>query len=107
MSENPSRREVRATPSFWADLDRQLRDEAGPGGMPPSRSDFLTYDVIQIVEKFAVGWDDLPTAIPGRDDYRVLISVGRLVPAISVVGQLAPDGAVELVELDIDTEPLL
>ena len=40
--------------------------------------------------------------IPGRADYRVLVSAGVLVPHFAVVGQLAPDGAGELVQLDID-----
>lgn len=71
--------------------------------MPPSRGDFQAYDLLPIVERFATGFDDLPQPIPGRSDYRVLITNGRLVPSVSVTGQLAPDGAVELVELDINT----
>ena len=35
---------------------------------------------------------------------RILIVSGILVPRFSVVGQLAGDGAIELVELDLDTE---
>ena len=35
-------------------------------------------------------------------DYRILIAAGKLVRAYTVIGQLAPDGAVELVALDID-----
>ncbi len=42
--------------------------------------------------------------IPGRADYRVLISAGMLVARFAVVGQLASDGAVELVQLDLDLE---
>lgn len=42
--------------------------------------------------------------IPGRHDYRILISQGMLVPRFAVVGQLVPDGAVELVQLDVDWE---
>ena len=42
--------------------------------------------------------------IPGRPDYRILIAAGALVPRLAVVGQLASDGAVELVQLDIDLE---
>jgi hypothetical protein len=61
--------------------------------------------LLRIVERFAVGFDDLPQLITGRDDYRILIVTGSLVTAFSVVGQLAPDGAVELVQLDIDTGP--
>jgi hypothetical protein len=41
---------------------------------------------------------------PGRGDYRVLVGVGVLVQRFAVVGQLAPDGAVELIRLDIDLQ---
>lgn len=57
---------------------------------------------LRIVERFAVGFDDLPRPVPGRNDYRILIAAGVLILRFSVVGQLAPDGAVELVQLDID-----
>jgi hypothetical protein len=40
-------------------------------------------------------------AHPGRADYRVVIGV--VVARFAVIGQLAHDGAVELVQLDIDT----
>ena len=73
MSE-PVRRTVRATPGFFTDLDRQLPTEAGPDGVPPSRGDFQTYDLLLIVERFATGFDDLPQPIPGRPDYRILIT---------------------------------
>lgn len=62
------------------------------------------FELLQIVERFAAGFDDLPRLIPGRDDYRVLIAAGVLVPRLSVIGQLAPDGAVELVQLDVDLD---
>ena len=50
------------------------------------------------------GFDELPELIAGRPEYRVLITAGLLVSRLSVVGQLAADGAVELIELDIDLE---
>jgi hypothetical protein len=46
----------------------------------------------------------LPEIIPGRPQYRQLSTTGRLVPRISVVGQLAPDGAIQLVSIDLDLE---
>jgi hypothetical protein len=46
----------------------------------------------------------LPELIAGRPEYRLLVLVGTLVPVISVVGQLALDGAVELLQLDIDLD---
>ena len=101
MSER--RRTVRATASFFDDLDRQLRSERGPHG-EPSTGDFQVFELLRIVERFATGFDDLPELIPGRTDYRILITTGTLVAALSVIGQLAQDGAIELVQLDIDTQ---
>ena len=100
-----ARRRVRPTPEFFQDLDRQLPAERGPGGIP-SRTDFQAYELFSIVERFATGFDDLPELISGRSDYRVLVAVGTIVAAVSVLGQLAPDGTVELVGLKIDLQPL-
>lgn len=77
---------MRATLDFFHDLDRQLPSERGPSG-EPSASDFQTFELLEIVEKFAVGFDDLPALIRDRDDYRILISTGIVVRAYSVVGK--------------------
>jgi hypothetical protein len=95
------RRVVRTTPDFFAQLDFQLGDERGPRG-EPSSADFLGYEMVAIVEEFATRWDDLAPVIPGRGDYRILIKDGYLVRGYSVTGQLAPDGAVELVRIRVD-----
>jgi hypothetical protein len=95
------RRDVRPTSDFYRDLEQRLGPERGPRG-EPSRIDFETYELVAILERFGSGWDDLPRLVPGRDDYRVLISTGALVWVIVVHGQLAPDGVVELVRLRID-----
>lgn len=97
----PARRDVRPTRDFCLDLDRQLPAQRGPRG-EPSRTD-QTHDLLLILDRFATGWDDLPQPIPGRDDYRDLISAGVLVRALAVEAQLAPDGVIELVRLSIDT----
>lgn len=97
------RRTVRATPEFFDDLDRQLSRERGPNG-EPSTNDFQTLDLIRIVEQFAIGFDALPELIPGRPGYRVLIGTGYVVAGFLVVGQRASDGAVELIELDLDVD---
>jgi len=94
----------RATASFFEDLDGQLGPERGANG-EPSSNDFQVFDLLRIVDRFATSFDDLPELIPGRADYRILISMGMLVPRFAVVGQLASDGAVELVQLDLDLEP--
>ena len=98
-----TRRAVRTTAEFFDDLDAQLRPERGPHG-EPSVHDFQVFELLRVVEQFATGFDELPELIPGRPEYRVFITVGVMVPRLSVVGQLAADGAVELVELDIDIE---
>lgn len=97
------RRTVRATQRFFEDLDRQLPAERGPNG-EPSTNDFQVLDLLRIVERFAVGWDDLPRLFSDRPQYRILIAAGNVVARFAVIGQLAPDEAVELVQLDIDTE---
>jgi hypothetical protein len=86
-----TRRTVRATQWFFEDLDRQLPAERGPAGQP-STNDFQVFELLRIVERFAIGFDELPRLIPGRDDYRILIAVGVLLLRFSVVGELAPDG---------------
>jgi hypothetical protein len=97
-----ARRTVRASLDFFYDLDRQLRNERGPNG-EPSASHFQTFELLEIVEKFANDFDDLPALIPGRSDYRLLISTGIVVRAYTVIGQESEDGSVELISLDLDT----
>jgi hypothetical protein len=97
----PARREVRATASFFADLDRELPAERTADGRP-STNDFQVHELFEIVEQFATGFDALPELIPGRPEYRILISTSILVRAYAAIGQLAPDGAVDLIQLDID-----
>lgn len=97
------RREVRATQSFFAQLDELLGDERGSRGEPNSY-DFQSHELFAIIERFAEDWERLPRLIAGRDDYRILIGTGMLVAAFSVTGQLAPDDAVELTSIEIDIE---
>lgn len=99
------RRLVRPTTDFFQDLDRQLPAERGPDGRP-SRADFQAYELFSIIDRFATGFDDLPELISGRPQYRLLIAAGTIVSAVSVVGQLASDGSIELVGLKIDTRPI-
>lgn len=97
------RRRVRATATFFEDLDAQLGPERGRSG-EPSAQDFLVFELLRIVEVFAARFDQLPELIPGRPHYRLLIGAGLLVPRFAVVGQLAADGAIELVELELDLD---
>ncbi len=97
-----ARRTVRVTAAFFADLDAQLGSERGPNG-EPSTADFQVFDLLDVVEDVATRWDDLPPVTPDDPTARVLIRAGKLVPYMAVVGRLAPDGAVELTQLDIDS----
>jgi hypothetical protein len=96
------RRDVRPTRDFYLALERQLPAERGPAGQP-SRTDFQFHELVPIFTTFATAWDALPRLVPGREDYRVLVVRGVLLRAISVIGQLAPDGAIELVDIELDT----
>ena len=95
------RRPVRIVPAFFEDLDQQLGPERGPRG-EPAVHDFEVHDLLPAVEVFAVSFDALPELVAGRPEYRILIAAGSLVPRYAVVGQLASDGAVELIGIDLD-----
>jgi hypothetical protein len=95
------RRAVRVAREVFEDLEGVPGAERGPHG-EPSFADFLSIDLLEIVETFATRFDDLPRLIDGRDDYRVLIAAGTLVRALSVVAQLATDDSVDVVAVDLD-----
>ena len=99
------RRTVRVARDVFDELDRVLSAERGPTG-EPSVNDFLTIDLFPIVDVFATRFDDLPDAVAGRPDYKLLITSGALVRGVAVIGWLSSDGSIELVQigLDIDTE---
>ncbi len=99
------RRTVRVSHDVFDELDRVLGTEHGPNG-EPSVNDFLTIDLLPIVDAFALRFDELPEAVPGRPDYRLLITAGVLIRGVAVIGQLTTDGTVELlhIRLDFDTE---
>ena len=99
-----TRRIVRTTPDFEAMVDAQLGEERGPNG-EPSSADFLEYEIDAVKAAFAERWDNLPMLIDGRPEYRVYVYSGYLIPMISVTGQYAPDGRIELTEVWIDLQP--
>lgn len=68
-------------------------------------NDFLTIDLLPIVDVFATRFDALPDAVPGRPDYKMLITAGTLVRGAAVIGQLRPDGSVELLHIRLDLDP--
>lgn len=96
-----TRRIVRVTDQFFEDLDNYLGPERGPNG-EPSTMDFIRLDLMPIIDAFAGRFEDLLEAVPGHPEQRILITAGRLVPRIAATGNLTADGAVELVQLDLD-----
>ena len=99
------RRPVRVDSRFLDQLDAQLREERGPNG-EPSRIDFLRFELPSIEDDFALRFDELAEIIPGRPDYRIVITTGRLVSAISIVGQALADGSVLLLGVELDLGPM-
>jgi hypothetical protein len=95
------RRPVRVDPQFFAELDEQLGETRGPHG-EPSASDFLLIDLPSIADTFAEQFEQLPTMYREREDYRFLVTTGRLVAAAVVVGQLVADGSIVLFSVEID-----
>ncbi len=104
VGEGARRRDVRPTRSFYDDLYRHFRLERGPAG-EPSRVDFELYELPRLFRDVADQWDGMFQPIPGRPDYRIFISFGILVAALSVEAQLAADGAIELLSLEVDPYP--
>ena len=98
-----ARRPVRVAHEVFDRLDAILGPERGPEGHP-SANDFLTFELVEILDVFATSFDNLPRLIDQRDDYRILISKGTLVHAFAVIGQLNADETIEIVRVDIDFE---
>jgi hypothetical protein len=98
-----SRRTVRVDQSFFDDLDRQLGSERGPNG-EPSSTDFIVVDLPTVVDEFAENFDKLPSAYPGRSDYRVLVIRGILVAAAVVVGQVVANNSIVLFGIDLNLD---
>ena len=97
------RRQVRLTLDFFEALDRALPAERS--GPVPSRRDFEVRELVPLVEFIAEHWDGLVPLIRGREDYRQHWGWSDLGVSFVVEGQIAKDGAVELVDIDIQTHP--
>ena len=93
------RRVVRVSRDVFDELDLVLGPERGEDGTP-SANDFLTIDLLSIVHAFATRFDELPELIPGRPDYRILISAGVLVHACRRT--TGSHGTVEILKVRID-----
>lgn len=97
-----SRYEVRVHQRFFDRLDIQLTEERGPNG-EASRTDFLALDLPAIIETVATRFDELPLIDPEHTDFRITTTGATLVPAVTIVAQLA-DGIVYLTDVRIDYE---
>jgi hypothetical protein len=97
-----TRRVERVTVDLFHQLETQLPAKRGPAD-EPTVAEFASTDLLDIVEAFAARWEDLPATIPGRWDYRTLMTRARLAYAVAVSGQLSPvDDAIELTGIAID-----
>lgn len=98
------RRLVRVSHAVFDEIDRVLGARRGPNG-EPSAHDFLTIELLPIVDAFASRFEELPEAVAGRTDLRMLISAGVLVRGVAVIGQMSLDRTIELlhIRLDLDT----
>ncbi len=83
------RRVVRVSSDFFDQLDRQLGTERGPGG-EPSATDLIVVDLPTVVERFATRFEDLPEAVEGVGEARVVVGTGEVVRAFVVYGLSSP-----------------
>jgi hypothetical protein len=95
------RRSVRVSAAFFEQLDKQLGADRGPKG-EPSATDFIVLELPGIVERFALGFAELPEVVPGLPSARMLIAPGLLVDCFVVYGVLAVDQAVDLIGVTFD-----
>lgn len=95
------RRIVRITTAFQADLDRQLPAERTPAGVP-SRTDFLLYELPDIMEAFAADFEVLPAIDGAPASARCLAGHGQTVDLYYVAGRLTGDDVVELELLELE-----
>jgi len=79
----PSRRQVRVSEGFFAQLDEQLGPDRGPSGQP-SATDFLVLELPAVVERFATDFEGLPEIVDGFPAARMFIAHGLLVRAFAV-----------------------
>lgn len=98
-----TRRPVRVSDDFYADLDAQLGAERGSKG-EPSAADFLRFDLLPLIDTIAESFDELLEAIDGHPQYRVLVTAGILVPRMAITSMLTADGSIELIQLDLDLD---
>jgi hypothetical protein len=97
------RRRVLVAADLFHRIEELLPEEPSRG--LPSRAQFIERDLMAAFDVFQDRWDQLPPIYPGREDYRELIGAGALVYSVVFIGRLRTDGAIELLDLDIDPLP--
>jgi len=96
-----ARRVVRVDPLFFDELDAIFGTSRGPNG-EPSSTDFLLIDLPFIAEAFAERFEEMRPLLTDRDDYRTLVTTGRLIKAVLVTGQEMADGSIVLLSIEVD-----
>lgn len=99
-----ARRQVRVAPSFFNRLDELLpADRTGTG--TPSTGDFLLHELPPLIDALAEDHGAVTLAVEGLPQVRVLIAAGALIPRLALYVTVAEDGAVEIIYLQIDSDP--
>ena len=81
-------------------IDEVLPPDRGPNG-EPSAGDFVANELPAIIERSAVGFDELPQA-EGLLGLRELIAPGLYVRMFAAYGLLLTDGTVELTSISLE-----
>ena len=95
------RKQVRVASSFFDRLDELLPDERSDTGVA-STADFLLHEIPPLIDVLAADYEAATLEVTGVPEVRVLIATGVLVAHLALYVVLAPDGAVEIIYLEID-----
>ena len=95
-------RPIRFQQSFFDDLDSQLPAERTADGLP-SATDFLLYDLPRLRDLLARDFERNTHPVDGAEPVRVLIQAGTLVRSVAMYAISTPDGAVDVIAVDIDS----
>jgi hypothetical protein len=94
-------RAVRFLPFFFDRLDDLLGESRdGEGG--PSSTDFLLLDLPRIRDVLANEYEVRTTPIPPGNHVRAYIGSGVLVGAFALYSIIGDDGAIEVIDIELD-----
>ena len=95
------RRPVRVSAAFFRRLDELLPSQrTATGG--PSATDFLLHDMPRIIDRLAADFEEATLPVDEEPRVRMLIASGSLVAFVVVYATIAADGAVEILELELE-----